>query len=257
MPWNNFIRFQKVIWEVLCKPLNDQFLGHENVENQTFQKKGFLPVTKDFCLIFLALSSVANIKRQLVRLQKVSWQLLWKLWDHFCNTYETVENTIFWKKSQFIQWNKLIEQFFWCCRVQKTSRNTFRGSRRYSGNYCGSEKINSLGPKKSIETNISKNRYFHDDKIFWPLFRRFNECDKPQETTYRGPPAILTTTVEFIWAFFQHLRSCWKHKVLKKKLSFKEKKYCRLYSLLKSSVSNLSGHFVRFPKVLAQLLWKL
>ena len=61
--------------------------------------------------------------------------------------------------------------------------------------------INSLEPKKSIETNISKNSCFHDDKSFWPIFRHFIENDKPQETIYRGPQAILTISVESIGAF--------------------------------------------------------
>ena len=44
--------------------------------------------------------------------------------------------------------------------------------------------MNSLGPQKSIETNISKISPFHSDKRFWPIFRRFIESDKPQETIY-------------------------------------------------------------------------
>ena len=61
--------------------------------------------------------------------------------------------------------------------------------------------INSLEPKKSIETNISKNSCFHDDKSFWTFFRYFIENDMPQETFCRGPQAILTNTVESIRAF--------------------------------------------------------
>ena len=76
-------------------------LGPKNVEKQTFQKKTIFPVTKDFGLFFLVLSSVTNLMRQVVKVQKVFWHLLWKLWDHVCNTYEIVENTVFWKKGSF------------------------------------------------------------------------------------------------------------------------------------------------------------
>ena len=76
------------------------------------------------------------------------------------------------------------------------------GSRNYSGKACGSDKMIFLGPQKSIETNISKNSPFHSDKNFWPILRPFVESDKPQETIYGGPEAVLTITVEVIDAFF-------------------------------------------------------
>ena len=52
---------------------------------------------------------------------------------------------------------------------------------RYVENYCTKDQIISLGPKGSIETNISKNSCFHDDKKkFLPFFPRFIGCDKHQ-----------------------------------------------------------------------------
>ena len=33
-------------------------------------------------------------------------------------------------------------------------------------------------------------------KTLWPIFSRIIECDKPQETIFKGPQAILTITVE-------------------------------------------------------------
>ena len=66
----------------------------------------------------------------------------------------------------------------------------------FPGNYCGSIRINSLGPKKSIETNISKNSCFHDDKSLLPIFRRITDCEKPEVTIYGGPRALLTITAE-------------------------------------------------------------
>ena len=55
---------------------------------------------KNFGLIFLALSSVTNLKGQFIRVHKVIWQLLWRLKDHLCNNQEVVENTSFWKKKR-------------------------------------------------------------------------------------------------------------------------------------------------------------
>ena len=60
----------------------------------------------------------------------------------------------------------------------------------FFGNYYGCNKINSLGRKKSMETNISKNSCFHDDKSLWPILRRIIGCEKPQETIYGGPRAF-------------------------------------------------------------------
>ena len=67
---------------------------------------------KTFGPFFLVLSSAINLMGQFVMVQKVFWQILWKLWGHFCNTYEVVENTTFWKKRQLFLWKKLFEQFF-------------------------------------------------------------------------------------------------------------------------------------------------
>ena len=39
-------------------------------------------------------------------------------------------------------------------------------------------------------------------KLLWPFSSRIIECDKPQWTICKGPPAILTITVELIRAFF-------------------------------------------------------
>ena len=68
--------------------------------------------------------------------------------------------------------------------------------------YVAKDRISSMGPKRSIETNFSKNSCFHDDKSFWPFFRRLNECDKPRGTFHIGPQPILIFTVELIRVFF-------------------------------------------------------
>ena len=67
------------------------------------------------------------------------------------------------------------------------SGNNSLASTWYLKNCCATDKIVSLGPKRSIEINISKISCFHDDKRLWPEFRGLNECDKAQRTFYKGP----------------------------------------------------------------------
>ena len=69
-----------------------------------------------------------------------------------------------------------------------------------------------------MEKNISENSCFHDDKSLWPILRRIIECDKPQETIYGGPRALVTISADFKRAFFlETLRGCSKHKLSKKR----------------------------------------
>ena len=73
-----------------------------------------------------------------------------------------------------------------------------------------------LGPKRLIETNISKQRDFHHDKSFWPLFLRNIKCDRPQESCYKYSKALLTSTVELIRAFLGH-NKLFKTKIFEKR----------------------------------------
>ena len=41
-------------------------------------------------------------------------------------------------------------------------------------------------PKKSLETNISKSLSSRENLI-WQILSRIIECNKPQETIYKGP----------------------------------------------------------------------
>ena len=80
----------------------------------------------------------------------------------------------------------------------------------YFNKYYAIHKIISLGTKRSMETNISKNSGFQNHKSFSPTFSRIIECDKPQwlvfkptffsiiqhykcqRTNIRGPKSLLT-----------------------------------------------------------------
>ena len=72
--------------------------------------------------------------------------------------------------------------------------------------YCRNEKTISLGPKRSIETNISKSSCFQDDKSIWLILLRIIECHKQKRTIYNYPQATLAITVEPIRAFLEPKR---------------------------------------------------
>ena len=56
---------------------------------------------------------------------------------------------------------------------------------RFFHNFCANDKIVSLGPKRVIETIISKKSCFQ--KKVWPISLLTVECDKPQGTIYNSP----------------------------------------------------------------------
>ena len=66
----------------------------------------------------------------------------------------------------------------------------------------------SIGPKRSLETNISKKEAISPsgEKSFWPTFSRFIECAEPEETSYKGPQGILTVALQMTNSFFWDLR---------------------------------------------------
>ena len=71
--------------------------------------------------------------------------------------------------------------FSWYHRVWRTSGvPDFIMFQRYSDKTFKNDKILSLGPKMSIETNIFMKSCFHDDKSFWPNFPPYIACQKPQ-----------------------------------------------------------------------------
>ena len=71
---------------------------------------------------------------------------------------------------------------------------------------------------------LKKKATFPVKKRVWPFFPRLIEHDKRPETTYKCPQGNLTFNVEVIGPFLLDPRSCWKHKVLKKKANFLVKK---------------------------------
>ena len=119
---------------------------------------------------------------------------------------------------------------------------------RYFDKYFADDKILSLGPKMSIETNIFLKSYFHDDKSFGPIFAPCIACEKPQGTTFKGPQAILTITLEIKTAFFLGTRGCWKQKFVKNKATFPVEK--RLWPLFSRFIEreNWQGTIYKGPQ---------
>ena len=104
---------------------------------------------------------------------------------------------------------------------------------------------------------MKRKANFPVKKRFWPTFWRILECDKPLLTRYTGQQSILTINVEVKVLILWHLRSCWKHKFLKKRQTFQWKKIVGLFFLPLSSVTNLRRLILRIHKIFWQILWKL
>ena len=71
-------------------------------------------------------------------------------------------------------------------------------STRYSDNYCGRYKINSLGPKGLLKTQtFGKKGKLSSEEKFLAYFSRSIEHDKYQGTIHSGPQGIL----RLLWKF--------------------------------------------------------
>ena len=80
---------------------------------------------------FLVLSTLTNLREQLKKVLKVFWQVLWKLLDHFCGTYEVVRNTNFENKgnhsSENIGWAFFLSSYW----TSQKSWNNLSGCKRF------------------------------------------------------------------------------------------------------------------------------
>ena len=65
-------------------------------------------------------------------------------------------------------------------------------------------KFVSIGPKRSLETNIL-SQHLPVDKRFLPTFSRIIECNKTQETIYKSPQGVQAVTMEVRRSFFRTL----------------------------------------------------
>ena len=114
----------------------------------------------------------------------------------------------------------------------QTSEDNLWGSTRYSDNYCGSYRVNSVTHKKLLKTqNFEKKGKLSSEKKFWTVFSPILECDKPEGRICEYLQSILTIAFEVRGLILLHLWSCWKHKILKKKGKLSsEKKFWTVFS---------------------------
>ena len=89
------------------------------------------------------------------------------------------------------------------------------------------------------------------------FFYRIINCNKTQETIYKGPQAILTITVEFIRNFFIGPKRLLKTQIIEKKAIFPVKKTLWAFFLVCSIRTNLKGRFLGVQQVFSHLLRKL
>ena len=128
------------------------------LKTQLFDKKRqSFQWRKVFGLFFLLLSSVMNLRRQFIVVQKLVWQLPCNNNDRFIRTWEVVENTFFWKKKAIFPVKKRFCAFFSLYIGHNKSQDTdFDGPQDLFDKYLSNDKFFSLGPKRSIAGKISK-----------------------------------------------------------------------------------------------------
>ena len=164
-------------------------------------------------------------------------------------------------KRQTFQWRKNFGLFFsHFLEHNKGQETIFQGPQGLFDNCSAIDNFFSLGPKRSIARNFSKQKIScsHSDRRFWLTFHRLINCDKPPRTGFFCTQAFLTSTVEVIGSFLQDLGGCWKHNSLEKKRQFIQwGKNCGPIFLVFTSLTNLRGQFVRVHKVFWQKLRSL
>ena len=158
------------------------------------------------------------------------------------------------KKRETFQWKKIFGHFFSYYRVWQISGNNLWGSIRYSGNYCGSIKINILGPKMLLKTQIfqKKCRLSKEGKIL-AHFSRNIEHDKYRETFYKSSEGNLTYNMQMIRSFLWDIRGR-KEQTSEKKAFFKMAKHFGPFFLVLSKVTNLNKHLTRVHRLFWPLL---
>ena len=96
------------------------------------------------------------------------------------------------KKQTFERRSNLsAEKIFWpilssFIELDKSQATTYKCTQVFFDKNYAIDMIIFLGPNRSTETKISKNRCFHGDKRFWSTFPGIIECDQPQGTFCNG-----------------------------------------------------------------------
>ena len=147
------------------------------LETQCFEKKGKFSSEEKIWAKFLAHS----------RVWQTSVNTLYgstKFFDNYCGSYrinsvtpkELLKTQIFEKKGKLSSEEKIWAKFLAHSRVWQTSVNTLYGSTKFFDNYCGSYRINSVTPKKLLETQCfeKKRQIFQWRKDLGQIFGAFS-----------------------------------------------------------------------------------
>ena len=124
------VRVQKVVWQLL-RNLQDQFYlatPSSLVKTKTFEKKkAIFPVKKSFWPVFPQSIECEKASGRFLRVHNVFWQLLWKLLELFCNTYEVVENKTSWKKGKLSSEKTIVAYFSRGIERDKCQQTPYKG----------------------------------------------------------------------------------------------------------------------------------
>ena len=202
---------------------------------------------------------MTNLSQQLFTLQKVFWQILWRMGDHFCNTQEVSKNIGCWQKSYSSSWRNLRANFFFYCRVWQTSKNKFFGFTRSFETYCAKDKMIFLGSRRPIN-KFFKKRLASPWKNLWSFFL-VSPTMADISNFFQGSTINLATFVQVIGSFLQHPNGFWKHPFLKQKAIFPlQNFFWRIFfvsSRKTDLMTNIQKQFIRLDKLFWRLLWKL
>ena len=121
------------------------------------------------------------------------------------------------------------------------------GSKRFFGNYCGSNKINSPGPRKSIETNFSRNRFSRRKK---PLARFFSfyQMWPASKDILKGSTSYSDNYCRAYESNFLGPERLWKTKISGKRAKFPLKKILWPFFLVASNITIVLKQFYIGPE---------
>ena len=148
------------------------FLGPNRLlKTQIFEKKGKIFTDKKFGVFLSRFIECDEAQETKYKGPRAIFIIALQFIRACLGTKRLMKTQIFEKKRQTFQWKESLDQFFPYYRASQNSRNNLKGTIRFSGIYCGSNQIISLGPKCCWKNNFSrKNAHFPRKKRFWLIF---------------------------------------------------------------------------------------
>ena len=198
----------------------------------------------------------------------MSENLFWRstsFFDYYSGTYRSfffgperlLKTNVLKKKANFPVKKNELTNFNSFYRLWQTSGNKLQVSTSYSYQYCMNYRRTFLGPNRLLKTQIfEKKGKLFTEKKFGVYFSRFIECDKAQETKYKGPQAIFIIALQFLRACLGTKRLMKTQKFEKKRQTFQWKKLRDQFFSVLLSMTKLKEQIIRVHKVFWHLLWK-